>query len=405
MTFFINWAGPGNYSSGPDSGFPIEVDSGARFFTPGFTVPAETLNFILGTLSREAQTIPSLAIHDWAALKAVGGAGGISPTFTQMDSLFWDDVHKMWVAAGHSSPGLSYAPDDGNTWLPLTTSGATLLAPAAVGPLPNGTGFTWQGIGAGVTQFVSLTGVVTSTTSSQSLNATGGVAFPHTGYGGVVAVVYDSDATRQRAVTYRTIDGTTLAFDALPTTWHNVNTMPAMSFFTSAAGPAQDQLVVFGGTTPVTNPSMLLHITWNGSAFTYTDVSAAMPIGMSNLSLKAVAYNATDGLWGVLGDDGTNTAIYTSPDLVTWTSHFLTQKWGGLVCVGPYWVSSQPWSLAGVVSFRAVSARSDFVFTPLPNTMDATIFSLAQLGRLSQGYGNAVMWGKVGAQATKQLGA
>ncbi len=51
-----------------------------------------------------------------------------------------------------------------------------------------------------------------------------------------------------------------------------------------------------------------------GGAF--TDSSPAF---LSTRIVTGVAYGGNDNLWGVLCNDGTNSYLYTSPDLSTWT--------------------------------------------------------------------------------------
>jgi len=403
MATYITWAGTAvTYVSGPDAGFPVEVDSGARSFIPGATLPAQNLNFILGSVTRASATIPSLAVNNWMTLNS---ASNMTQTVSSViDCVAWDETNKLWVATGSGALAIAISPDDGQHWTALTISGATLPnGQFAIGPV--GGGYSLPNTGSGTIRFVSTAGVVTDTgTAIGASNVTGGVCFPNA-QGGATGVLYDVGT--HATIAYTTVDGTTIVnvTASLPSTWNTAASQPSMNFFTSAPGPANDQLVAFGG-VPITDPSMLLHITWNGTTFTYSDVTT-MPSGLSNLAIFGVAYNTTDQLWGVMGYDGTLTQIWTSPDLVTWTlAATLGGLWGGLVTVGPYWVSSVSLPVAGITTYRAVASRltnGTPNFTPVGTSLSSAIFG-AGSGFLSQGSGNAFMWGVNGGQASRRVG-
>jgi hypothetical protein len=396
LPIFIQWAGAStNYSSGPDNGFPVEVTPGFVFWTPGVSLPAQSLNYVVGTLSRAAAVIPSTAINTWSPALT---ANTMSSGSTTLDLIAWDDVNKVWVSASHSTGEYSLSVDDGINWIDL---GALPGQTDAIIPLPSGGGYSLPQGGTTNIQFGNLQGAVTDTGTHLSATAIHLAAgFPHAASG--LAVGFLQDSTLNLTKAYTTPDGTTITdvSASLPGPW-GAGPQGAMSYMRAALGPAKDACVSLGTTVAGTGNSQLLHVTWTGSALVYTNVT--VPLAVRTKSITGVAYNATLGLWGLMTYDGTNSLLYTSPDLVTFTAQAAPAGFaGGLAAVGPYWVTSieVPYG-SGINRWRAFASLDGNSFTGLGSPY-ASVFSVASY--VVAGDGSVGMYSVQGAAVSKRCG-
>jgi hypothetical protein len=78
------------------------------------------------------------------------------------------------------------------------------------------------------------------------------------------------------------------------------------------------------------------------AALAFTDLGSPSPLG-SNAQIQGVAWSAFNSLWGVLTYDGTNSHLWTTPDLSTWTEVATwTGQAGGVACAGQVWAVTVP---------------------------------------------------------------
>jgi hypothetical protein len=396
---FITWAGAQNYSVGPDAGFPVETAPGFVAFTPGLALPAQGLNYVLGSLAREAALIPSAALNNWTPVVNAS----VAVTATVLERVCWDDANQLWWATGSTPNHISISPDDGQSWLQLAN---LTTQPKAIAPMPPGTPFGVSAPGTGVENivFITLDGTVTNTgTHLGVVNATGATVFGLDAGPILVGLIYDATTGNTKA--YTTVDGTTIVdvSAALPVGWKTAGLQPSMTFFSSCDGPAGERLVVWGNTVAGVNQSMMMRVSWNGAAVVFTAITIiAVPLNTGRIT--AVAYNATLGLWGVWVDDGTNGILYTSADLVTWTAKdAFTGLVQALVTVGSYWVlAAITGNIGGSPYYRAYGSLDGLNFWGLGTSFNSGFLSTPTF--LAAGDGGVAMWSNSRIQMTRRIG-
>ncbi len=396
---FLNWAGVGvNYPAGanPWSATPVEVAPAFTFFTPGVSLPSQVLNDLFGSVTRQAQLMVTPSLNTWTPATASTGI----ITGSALDVIAWDDTNRIWVAAGHTTGSISISFADGTDWigLPNPIPAATYVA---IGCLPSGAGFVLFSNGANI-QFVTTAGVVTDSGVSTN-SSSGGVAWTHPASNTVIGVTWSS--SNHDANAYYTTNGSAYVniSGTLPATWSGGGTMLSMAYFTSATGPSNDQLIAFSQGANAANSSRMLHQTWNGSAIAFSSVT--LPSALANFVIVGVAYNSSTGLWGAMVYDsvGAVSALYTSPDLVTWTGTglFLLGQAGGLCCVGAYWIMSALSSFAGVSRYRAFASPDGVNGFGLGTSF---VSAMASLPQMAQGPGNVAMWNVNIGQVSRRIG-
>jgi hypothetical protein len=397
LPVFITWAGSSaNYPAGanPWNSTPEEVIPGFIAFTPGVSLPAQVLNYVVGALSREGQVICSTAINTWGPATATAS---IVSGATFIHALAWDDKNKLWVAAAHTADGYAISVDDGVVWL---TIGALPGNPVTAIPLPNGAGVSFIMAGTTDIQFGDYAGTVTGSGTHLGVTSVGaGMGISHAASGLAHGLLWDVTNLRFRA--YDTANGTAITDNSssLPTVWHNGPINPG--YFTSCLGPGNTFLFAAGGQTPGTDQSYLLLVTMSaGPTFTFADVT--LPVAISGKSVTGVAYNFSSGLWGVMAWDGAASSFYTSPDLITFTlSRTFSNAAAGIATVGPYWITALPTILNGHTYDRAYSSLDGVTFAPLGSPFNGIFISGVQM---AGGSGNVGMFSTAGVAVSRRVG-
>lgn len=372
-------------------------------FNPNTGVMPEELNYLFNQFAAPYNLLLSPLTH-WSGGKTsatvVNGA-------SSLDVLAWDDFFGFWMAVGHTGTEMTWSQDDGDNWIALTT-GLPSAQFNAIGPHPGGLG--WSLVPGGTTniQWVDTGGTVTDTGTHLGVAfGTDGIAFPHAASGKIFGIIYDNTNHNIRA--YTTPDGTTITdvtSSVIPTTWSNVGSLLSPLGLTYALGPNNDALIAFGG-TPGTSISKLLYLTWNGSIFLGIDLTAGLPARITGKQITGVAYNFSQGLWGVMGWDGSLfSTMYTSPDFASWTnpgSPSLFFYAGGLASIGPYWFTTNAELIATVTRQRAIASLDGFNWRGLGSSFGPSGVMTNNM-KLAQGPGNLGLWNVNGGQVSHRVG-
>jgi len=403
MMAYFRWSLTQNYPAGanPWNGTATKVLPGYTFFTPGVAPSAQEFDYAFNAFGETDVLLGSISVNQWTPIQPVGTMS--SGSSTTLDMMAWDPNNTFWVSASHSSGEYSVSMDDGVIWVDI---GVLPGQAAGIGPMPNGTGSIISFAGTVNIQFADYQGTVTDTGTHLGIsNVDGGVTFGHPASGKVVGILDDS--VNENAHAFSAVGATVTDLTAsLPTQWATATNLSHTSYWTSAPGPANDQLVAFGATTVSTDHSSLLHVTWNGSAFSFANISASnanLTHILSHTAILGVAYNASANLWGLMAFDGTNSQLWTSPDLTTWTGMATAGgAVGGLAAVGPYWVTTISYTISGAPRWRAFASTDGTNFFGVNNPFGSTI--LATRPKMAQGPGNVAVWGVGGSMVSRRQG-
>lgn len=345
---FIRWSLASLYPSGanPWSSSATKTAPPYNFYTPGVPSGAQEDNFILHSLGEQSSLVASVPLGQLTPTETVSTlTGGGSTT---LDQMAYNEGGGLWFAVTHSTPNLLASPDNGSSWTSVATPASQVNAMGFFSPLGAGNNTSYTPLSGvlilggsnNVFFYNAASGALVDSGSSQGVTFnSGGVAF---GLPTSTAAVFgfSYDGTNHRTRCFACTGSVSYTALTLPTAWQN-GPQTNITYFTYGIGPSLDALVAWGGTTPGTDTSYILHMSAASFPTTPTFTALTLPSGMSGNSITGVAYNPTTGQYGAMVYDGTNSALWTTADLTTWTQQtVLTGLFAGLVNIGPYWVTT-----------------------------------------------------------------
>jgi hypothetical protein len=329
--------------SNPWNGTPVIVGPPAQdYFTPDTKPPAQTFNYLFNKLFAQDTAVLvdawSGILNNWqeVVLSSSSSFNTVaSDTFAASpQAITWEPLYGSWRialnAVGASQTQIWDTIDGGRTFFKIgELPSAQNIVAAASGAgqslwvIGNGTSTpaTFAGLGT--------TGTVTSFTGPGDYTSSASLYFPTTSsfitYGGAQnSSVWNGVAIAVTSVTAQT--GTISA----PSGQFSGGTDHVGNIF--ATQSPTTMVWVIAGITPGTDTAHLMTVTWNGSAYTATEVTPTF-LG-STYIVTGLAYDAVDGLFAMLVYNGTSSFIYTSPATLTTTSWSLAATFTNLVYQG-----------------------------------------------------------------------
>ncbi len=341
----------------PDwSGTPTKVAPAANYATPNVPVRAQEWNYILN--QRDA-ILAGIALGTWATAVAnwnepTSNLGG--PVVQNCPTAAcWDAYSGQWMVACEVpdttvQPTLMCSPD-GKTWRNIASgiTGASRV-PLAIATNPT-TGdialMRSDGATTSISRWAGGTGAMADTVQGFLAGVDQGVmtywngAFWLVGATNLLSASWTGAAATSTSGAGAWTNGT----GALPVGFASGTGNPILEWL--SAQNSTTLVIAMCGLTVGTSTSRLM--TQNTLApGTWTDITPAA-LGGSSKQIRGLAYSANDGLWGLLAVDSSNSYLYTSPDLTTWTlAHTFTgYSATGLAVIGSVWAVLAWWNALG----------------------------------------------------------
>ncbi|HXN32543.1 MAG TPA: hypothetical protein VN894_11795 [Polyangiaceae bacterium] len=324
------WASTLLYPAGAFSwsGTPTKLAPAVTFITPNAPqgLSAQNLNYLLN--QRDA-ILAQVAIGEWVAAVAnwnppLTDVG--APTLPVVTPLCacWDAYYEQWIVAGAagSSAFLTCSYDGGKSYFPLAgaiptptvRSGISVATNPATGDLSL---VRSDGTNCSVTQWAGGTGTPIDTVQPALASANlGTLAYFNgafwfvgsSGFGGTSSWTGFSATSTSGAGVWANESGT------LPASFASSGANPQQQFI-SAQSPTT-LAVAMCGLVQGSSTSRLMSMTTSSG---WADITPAV-LGGTAQQIRGLCYEANDQLWGLLTQDASsNSYLYTSPDLATWT--------------------------------------------------------------------------------------
>lgn len=353
------WAQTQNYSAGAFawSGTPTKVAPAYSYFTPNVPPAAQELNFILN--QRDA-ILSGVAMGTWATGVAnwndpttnIGGA--VVPNCPT--AACWDAFSGQWMVACEVpdvsvQPALMQSPD-GKMWRNISggVTGASARIPWAVVTNPSNGDIALlrsDGTTTSFTRWAGGTGAAVDTVQGFLAAVDQGVlSYFNGGFIFVGATnLLGNNWTGASATSTNGVGVWTNATASLPAGFASGVGNPILQWLTAQSPTTL--VIAMCGKTVATSTSRLMSQT-TSSPGAWTDITPAV-LGGTAKQIRGLTYSANDALWGLLAVDASNSYLYTSPDLVTWTlvhtfTGFLA---GGVSVIGSVWGVLAYWSALG----------------------------------------------------------
>lgn len=329
----LTWV-TGTYPAGsqPWSGLPVAINPAQNLVTPGTTLPAPAFNFWFTSLAaadnqaNDAQTFG--AISNWRAVVADSAI----QSGTSIVDVIWDGYFERWIADAGAGTGVSVSYDGGSTWAAYGNGSASHVGCLAVNPATGDLISVEPGGGAGsILYWPGATGVQSSASTPATNSSVQGAGKTAAAYfAGAIWYVFTLD---QSGTTYTghwliSTNGTTWtdSSSSLPTTSKSGTNHGGGWLVTT--NQTNVFLASLTGVTPGTDYATLIYAT---NVASFVD---ATPSFFSGKIVQGLKYSATDGIYGVLVYDGTNSYLYTSSTPGTSTSWALVKTFTGTKCAG-----------------------------------------------------------------------
>jgi hypothetical protein len=345
------WSPAANYASGPDVGTATKTAPAYTNFIPAVPIAAQEMNYLLNQRDVRFQAAhdetSALLMQTWRTPVTAVSMAGAGRAFSTPP--VWNRTNNIWVV--FPSDGTNAGPMkqslDGQDW--STYSDAVALQantiPIAAGVASDGSMVIMM-TGAGTTVSIHLTPSGTrDSTDAQGAWAgfalTCGVQFYVSKWQFIGGVQSGGTFTGKSA---HSSTGTGLFTDdhtSLPSAWqtstnHIFGMLVALNESAPGAGDATDALVVQQAATAGVDFNRMMKYS------TLTDVTPAGLTAQGGIITGAIWSNYLQQ-WVVSIANNSDTFIYTSPDMVTWT---LSQTYPilagavgvGLAEVGSTWV-------------------------------------------------------------------
>lgn len=302
---FITYAPAGtSYPAGsnPWNGQPIRVVPGTNYSTPDTLLPAENFNYVLGSVTDETAWLGNIQVKNMLVYE-----GSYEGTPHNAAKPIWDDAHKLWLGGDATTTnGFQKSADYGQSW--AAVAGAVDTTPDVHAIYVDISG-VWYTVGQGAVGNVRF-----SKSSDQGATWTNGNVDAAWNPSKrvhdllVVAgkyVIIGDDGTNARLYT-------STNFSA----WTHVTNPSAINTVTNDWRAAYD-------------PVNMRWMAVAGQVYVTTIDGVSFTAGTSGFSASFVAKGicAMNGVFYAIGDDTTNTKIYSTTDGTSWT---LVQTINGL---------------------------------------------------------------------------
>ena len=377
------WATEALFPSGVSAGLPTKVAPTGDLFVPGTPATAPQMNYIVAQLFSNPAIVMSMGVaaslNDWSAMQLASGLSSGYP----ITGAAWDQVNGRWiVVCGTTSGGgnlqIFETFDGGRTWTVVQTiSGNVSQGVASVGgasliTMPASSPFEVCLLKPDDTTTVTTLAPPGTTATPFALNR----AFLSGTVWGILSANQTGGTFNDGEFSVSS-NGTTWVNYPLSGNW-NADTNHVGQFL--VASNSTTILAALCGVTAGTDTARLQTIIPDSSsgAPDYADLSATATF-LPGTIIQGVAYDTIDALWGVLVYDGTNSKLYTTPDLATWT---LVKTWSGVKCaglatVGSVWAVGVPYALT-----PDSGARIQISTSVAGVATNAAVFSWTQSGLL-----------------------
>lgn len=335
------WAATPLYPAGGSawSGTPTKVAPASTYATPNVPVRAQEFNYLLNQrdaiLGSVAMGIWATAVANWNEPTSDLGGAVVqnSPT-----AACWDAFSGQWMVACEVTdttvlPTVMCSPD-GKLWRSITNGlpGTATSIPLGIATNPS-TGdiaiFRSDGTTTSFTRFAAGTGSGTDTAQAFLAGVDQGVVSYWNG--GFIFVGATSllgvNWTGAAASSTNGAGAWTNTTPALPAGFASGTGNPILEWLTAQS--ATTLVIAMCGLTVATSTSRLMSQS-TSSPGTWTDITPGI-LGGTAKQIRGLTYSANDGLWGMLAVDNSNSYLYTSPDLSTWT---LVHTFTGYAAVG-----------------------------------------------------------------------
>lgn len=298
-----------NYSAGPAwGGAPQRVAPAGQFLTPGVSLPADVLNYLLGNAYDEVQgtlnMVGELPALNWLPAQSVTACKRAA--FSLKDGAWW-------ATGDVGNDTLQRSNDGGRSWTAPGGLGSTIpLQDVAFDPSGNGV----------------LVG--NSTTMYSGAWATGGItwtaqAAAFSGALGDGRVVYDASNSKWIVVSrIGSMSGFRLFNSSNRTAWA-AQTQPTAWSTYAGANTNSAEIGTYGGTTLAcfidSTPALNVMKSTDGGV-TWANVVVSLAATITPTAYSRPVYSPTDGLWYIaVSQTGTRkTQIYSSANGVSWTT-------------------------------------------------------------------------------------
>lgn len=331
-----DWATEATYPTGTYAGTPTMAAPTGDLIIPNTKPGARQHNYLYKDFYRQPRNVMaagiSAALNRWSGVQASSGLSSGYP-FTGAD---YDSFNGRWLfvtgtTAGGGNTQFFQSFDQGGTWEVLQTITGNVsqgLACAgsngAITCLPNGSQLEVSRLKADdttTTHLVPSFPATTATPFALPFAFTGGNVW------GILAANQAGGAFSGGSLVL-TNDGATFSTVAFtPSAW-NASAANHVGQFLVASN-ATTILAALCGVTAGSDQPRLMTITSVGGTPTFTDLSTLTSSILAGVIITGLAWDGT--YWGVLTYDGTNSRLYTSPDLTTWTN---VASWAGVQCAG-----------------------------------------------------------------------
>ncbi len=360
-------SGPSVPYAGNPANYPAAVNILGGSDTPATTTLNTTSEGILDRTAWLRANLDSTAVWGWGPVAPVASVISPSTGVTVAPSACYDPVGQQWLIAAeiplsmNDWGGALTTIDGGRTFSYLGTfdnnTGAHPSVVQADAVATDGAGnvlFILPGATLGGPTLVvprfcfgpasPYAPAVHSYTGTQ---ATVQTAFWHPGAGLFVEVEATVISTTWNGGAFSATASGSVApvslTSSLPASWTGATGSALNGIYATVNTGGSLALVGIGGVAG-TSASRLMTIT---AALSFTDLGSPSPLG-SNAQVQGVAWSAFNSLWGILTYDGSNSHLWTTPDLSTWTE---VESWpglaGGVACAGQVWAVSVATALGG----------------------------------------------------------
>lgn len=357
----INYPGVSSPSQ-PWLGGPVQVAPASDYWSPNVKPPAQNFNYLFAKEDAQSQyaynLAVSVAVGNWLPETGFNGIVSVTNTPINWAGFGFDEIYGRWIGcylAQSSGPTnhiqLAETFDGGRTWTQVFVSatGSSESQPFAMVLSPTNNSLQvviTSGASAYAHSIASF--VDTPVALSWATACTQATAFAFGGYlwalignqtGGTFSAWLSQGDTATGAVWSNETS-------TLPVAWQSgTNHLGALLSATGSVGGTATAVMAICGATAGTDTAKLLKMTVVAGVPTCTDITPTLPsYPAAVMQICGLTYGANDGLWGLAVNDGGggNSAIFTSPDLTTWTAVYATGEGiiQGLAVVGNVWATS-----------------------------------------------------------------